>query len=252
MKTETRNIAMWSGPRNLSTALMRSFDQRRDCQVWDEPFYAVYLKLTHIDHPMREAVINEGIGDVEAVIRACVSAPRAPKTVYYQKHMTQHMVSNIPREWMTQVTNAFLIRSPERVLASYAKKREIVNTEDIGYGRQLELFQRVCDHLGHVPVVVDATDIREAPEAMLSLLCERLGISFDRAMISWREGRSESDGIWGEHWYGNIWKSTGFAPPDKMPAPLPDHLAVIRDEILSDYLAIEKYKLKLEDAESSV
>ena len=246
MRSETMNIAMWSGPRNLSTAVMRSFAQRDDCKVWDEPFYATYLVQTGIDHPMRDEIIKDSIGDPRNVIAACTTPPQAPQKLFYQKHMTQHMGRLIDREWIKQVTNAFLIRSPERVLASYAKKRQSVEAEDLGYSRQLELFKLVCDQMGEAPVVIDSTDIRKAPEAMLRLLCERLGIGFDPAMLSWESGPSKDDGIWGKHWYDSIWKSTGFAPPEVNPAPLPGHLRSLCDKIWPDFLAVEKYKIGID------
>jgi len=241
------NIAMWSGPRNLSTALMRSFAQRQDCQVWDEPFYANYLIETGLQHPMREEIIADGISDSQSVIEACLAPPAAPKRVFYQKHMTQHMRPAIDREWMGRVRNAFLIRSPERVLASYAKKRQDVVAEDLGYGRQLELFHRIADQSGEVPIVIDSTDIRKSPRAMLMILCERLGLAFDPAMLSWQSGPSVDDGIWGKHWYDNIWKSTGFAAPDEDPEPLPDHLQRLCEEILPDYLAVKQHKITPEE-----
>ncbi len=247
MQSDILNIAMWSGPRNLSTALMRSFSQRSDCQVWDEPFYATYLVQTGIDHPMRDEVIEEGIVDPAAVISACVAPAKPPKTLFYQKHMTQHMGPGIERGWMGRVQNAFLIRSPEKVLASYAKKRQSVEIEDLGYAKQLELFQLVCDELGQAPIVIDATDIRKSPEAMLGLLCARFEIDFDPAMLAWQAGPSRDDGIWGKHWYDNIWKLTGFAPPEENADPLPDNLQRICDEIRPDYLAVEKFKITLDE-----
>ncbi len=230
----------------MSTALMRSFAQRSDCQVWDEPFYANYLVETGLEHPMREEIIGDGITNSKAVISACVEPPNMPHTVFYQKHMTQHMRPSVEREWMGQVRNAFLIRSPQRVLASYAKKRQDVVADDLGYGRQLELFQRVCDHLGEAAIVIDSTDIRKSPEIMLIALCQRLDIEFEPAMLNWQSGPGADDGIWGKHWYDAIWKSTGFAPPDKDPAPLPDHLQAICDEILPDYLAVKEHRIKID------
>ena len=251
MDAKTLNIAMWSGPRNLSTALMRSFAQRADCQVWDEPFYAAYLVATGIDHPMRQEVIADGISDPSTVISACLERAKKPRTVFYQKHMTLHMGQHrgvaIDRAWMKQVNNAFLIRAPQKVLASYAKKRQTVSAEDLGYQRQLELFEQVCDFTSAAPPVIDSNDIRKAPEAMLRTLCGRLGIDFDPAMLSWEKGPSADDGIWGKHWYDGIWKSTGFAPPEEKSEPLPDNLQALCDEVMGDYLAVEKYKITLEE-----
>ncbi len=239
----TINLAMWSGPRNLSTALMRSFAQRTDCQAWDEPFYAAYLAETGIDHPMREEIIADGMRDPDAVIAACVKPPGPHKTLFFQKHMTLHMTANIDLAWMGRVTNAFLIRSPERVIASYAKKRQSITADDLGYKRQCELFERVADETGTAPIVLDSTDIRKAPEASLKTLCQKLAINFDQAMLSWPLGPAQEDGIWGKHWYDNIWKSTKFAPPDNDPEPLVANLQQLCDEVMPDYNHVARYKL---------
>lgn len=236
-------VAMWSGPRNLSTALMRSFAQRADTRAWDEPFYAAYLKATGARHPMASTVIASGITDPAAVAAACLKLPAAPKTVFYQKHMTHHMIEGFPTDWIGQVTNAFLIRSPERVLASYARKREAVTAEDIGFRMQRILFDKAADRLGHAPPVIDSTDIRRSPETALRALCAALGLSFDPAMLSWRAGPAPEDGVWGRHWYDAIWQSTGFAPPESDPPALPAALRRIADETRPHYEALLRHRL---------
>ena len=235
MERETINLAMWSGPRNLSTAMMRSFAQRSDTQVWDEPFYAAYLKSTGIEHPMREEVIADGISNGAEVAAACLRAPEPPLTVFYQKHMTHHMLEGMDLSWIDKVTNAFLIRAPERVLASYVKKHEDVKAEDIGLRMQRVLFDRAADRLGKAPPVVDSTAIRADPREALGRLCDAVGIVFDPSMLSWKAGPAPEDGVWGSHWYDAIWKSTGFAPPETEIPQLPPHLQRVADETRDDY-----------------
>ena len=221
MKNETR-VAMWSGPRNISTAMMRSFSSRADAIVTDEPFYAAYLERTGLDHPMREDIIAEGETDADKVA-AWLSGPLPEgKSVFYQKHMTHHMIPTMPRGWIDRVENAFLIREPERVLASYVVKRESVELADIGYVAQAEIFDQVADKLGKAPPVIAAGDVRANPRSMLEQLCARLGIAFDEAMLSWKPGIHESDGVWARHWYHQVEKSTGFAPPPAADDPLPE------------------------------
>lgn len=241
MKTKT--IAMWSGPRNLSTALMRSFAQRADCQVWDEPFYAAYLVQTGLDHPMRDEIIADGVSDPAQVIRRCTDKPGKPASLFFQKHMTHHMTPNIDLAWMDTVDHAFLIRAPNRVLASYARKRQSITPEDLGYAKQRELFERVCDKRGEAPAVIDSTDLRCAPRQMLEQLCNKIGIGFDPAMLDWKPGPAKEDGVWGRHWYANIWKSTCFAPPDKAAENLPGALQKIHEVVLKDYEFIKKHKI---------
>ncbi|QYX57007.1 HAD family hydrolase [Roseovarius sp. SCSIO 43702] len=209
-------IAMWSGPRNLSTAMMYSFGARGDCAVVDEPFYAAYLALTGLEHPMRDEVMASQPQDPEDVITSLTgSLPEG--RIQYQKHMSQHMVEGVRRDWIGKVRNVFLIRHPARVIASYAAKRENPTLDDIGFRQQAELFDEAAA-LGDTPVVVDSHDIREAPEPMLRRLCDEIGIRFDPAMLSWPKGGHPADGVWAAHWYGAVHRSTGFAGPE---GPLP-------------------------------
>lgn len=209
------NIAMWSGPRNLSTAMMYAFGARADCTVWDEPFYAAYLRLTGLDHPMRDAIIATGEPDPARVAARC-AAP-ADRPLFYQKHMTHHMVPGVPRDWFTEVAHVFLIRHPARVLASYDRKRERATLDDIGFRQQAEIFDTVRAQ-GLPATVIDSADIRDAPEPMLRALCAALGEAYDPAMTRWPAGGHPDDGVWASHWYDAVHRSTGFAGPE---GPLP-------------------------------
>lgn len=237
-------IAMWSGPRNLSTAMMRAFAQRPDTRCWDEPFYAAYLAATGLQHPMRETVIAAGIADAGEVAAACADAPPAEKPVFYQKHMTHHMLPGFPLDWTDKVTNAFLIRAPEPVLASYVKKHESVGAADIGFAMQRELFERAADRAGSAPPVVDSADIRADPRGTLAALCTALGIAFDPSMLSWKPGPAPEDGVWGPHWYDAIWKSTGFGPAGDDAPELPAHLARIADEVRPHYDHLRRFRVR--------
>ncbi|MEM6423330.1 MAG: HAD family hydrolase, partial [Pseudomonadota bacterium] len=205
-------IVMWSGPRNLSTAMMRSFGARADTRVVDEPFYAAFLAATGIDHPMREAVIAAGETDWHRVAAACAAPPPAG-TIRYEKHMTHHMLDGVALDWLEGAAIAFLIRDPRAVAGSYAAKREAFTLEDLGLVRQAALFDHCTALLGRQPPVVDADDIRRDPAGTLGLLCAVLGIAYDPAMLHWPAGSRETDGVWGAHWYGAVNRSTGFAPP---------------------------------------
>ncbi len=210
-------IAMWSGPRNLSTALMRSFENRSDAAVWDEPFYAAFLAASGVDHPMRDAVIAAYETDPDRVAAACVGPAPDGARVVYQKHMTHHMLAGFPLDWTRHVRNAFLIRRPEAVVASYRAKRERAMLDDLGVARQLELFEEIAARSGAAPAVVDADEIRRAPEATLRRLCRALGIGFEPAMLAWPAGPRASDGLWAAHWYDAVQRSTGFTPPPPVP-----------------------------------
>lgn len=216
--TETRRIAMWSGPRNLSTAMMYSFGARRDCTVMDEPFYAAYLSMTGLVHPMRAEILKAQPIDPVRVEKSLLEPVLTQ--VHYQKHMTQHMIPGMPRSWMAGVINVFLIRHPARVVASYAAKREGPTLEDIGFVQQAALFDYAVS-LGQAPVVVDSADIRQDPEGKMKQLCAAIGLEWDDAMLKWPAGGHPSDGVWASHWYGAVHRSTGFAGAEGA-LPVPD------------------------------
>lgn len=209
-------IAMWSGPRNLSTAMMYAFGARADFSVMDEPFYAPYLAASGADHPMAAQIIAAHETDPASVAQACL-CDGAPHL--YMKHMPHHMLSGFPIDWAEDCINIHLIRHPARVIASYAAKREAPTLEDIGYVQQADLYQRLGG------IVIDSTDIRARPEAMLRALCEAIGLAFDPSMLHWPAGPRVEDGIWARHWYGAVHSSTGI---DGAEGPVPDVLPALQ------------------------
>lgn len=235
---------MWSGPRNLSTAMMRAFENRVDCAVSDEPFYAAYLAETGLDHPMRDEVLASQPADWRDVTEQLVGDAPDGSAMWYQKHMTHHMLPDFGREWIAECRNAFLIRNPVRVLASYVKSRETVTLADIGVVQQSELFDAVANRLGHAPPVIDAADVLADPARALGALCAALGIDFDPAMLSWPAGKRASDGVWAPAWYAGVEASTGFAAPGGNEVPvLPTHLAEIAAEAEDHYRRLAAFRL---------
>jgi hypothetical protein len=243
---EPLRVAMWSGPRNVSTAMMRAFGARADCAVSDEPFYAAYLAATGLDHPMRDEVIASQPTDWREVASAMLGPVPGGKAVWYQKHMTHHMLPDFGRDWIEGLSNAFLIRAPEAALASYARKRPgPLGLDEIGLPAQLALFERAADQLGRVPPVIDGRDVQADPRGMLSALCAALELAFDVAMLAWPPGRRDSDGVWAPAWYAEVEKSTGFAPPAVEPGfdDLPDSLKAIAEAARPLYESLARHKL---------
>lgn len=236
-------IAMWSGPRNLSTAMMYSFGARGDCAVLDEPFYAAYLQITGLNHPMRDQVIASQPTDPVRVARSLLDPIPAQKPHFYQKHMCQHMVEGIPRDWMGAVRNVFLIRHPARVIASFGAKYDAMTLADIGFTQQTELYHHVRA-LGQEPIVIDSADIRRNPEPMLRALCDALGLEWDAAMLGWPAGGHAADGVWAKVWYDAVHRSTGFAGAE---GPLPDltpEQADLCAQALPHHERLERLKLR--------
>lgn len=217
-------VAMWSGPRTVSTALMRSFGARADTLVVDEPLYAHYLTVTGLDHPGREDVVAGQPTRWEDVVAALTGPLPRRVSVYYQKHMAHHLLPNVGREWLGRVRNAFLVRDPAQVVASYARVRGRPDLADLGYPQQLEIFR------GYGGPVLDAADLLRDPPGVLRRLCRALDVPFDQAMLSWPPGRRETDGVWAPHWYAAVEASTGFAPYRPTRADVPPHLAGLVDE----------------------
>jgi len=205
-------IAMWSGPRNISTAMMRAWGNRDDTVVVDEPLYAYYLHATGKAHPGADNVIATGETDWRKVVAHLTGPVPNGKRIFFQKQMTHHLLPEVDREWLGAMTNWFLIRDPREVISSYVKKREDPALEDLGFVQQAELFEFVRTHTSGIPPVVDAKDVLKNPERMLRLLCGAVGVEFSESMLSWPSGLCETDGVWAKHWYGEVAKTSSFRP----------------------------------------
>jgi hypothetical protein len=236
-------IAMWSGPRNISTALMRSWGNRSDTAVWDEPLYAFYLRATAIDHPGAAEVIAHHEPDWRKVVAALVGAVPGDKPIFYQKHMAHHLLPQVSRDWLGLVTHAFLIRDPREMLTSLVKILPEPTLFDTGLPQQLEIFALVRSWSGRVPPVVDAREILESPRQMLGLLCKALGVAFDEAMLQWPPGRRPTDGIWAKYWYDAVERSTTFEPYRPKNEPVPAHLHGLLDRCLEIYDELHRHRI---------
>jgi hypothetical protein len=237
-------IAMWSGPRNISTAMMRSWGNRDDCVVVDEPLYAHYLQATGKPHPGAAEVIASGETNWRKVVGDLAGRIPGGKRIYYQKHMTHHLLPDMDREWLGRLTNCFLIRHPREVLASYTKVIETPELKDTGFPQQSEIFEWVWKEIGSVPPVIDAADVLRNPRRTLGLLCDAVDVEFQDAMLSWPPGPRASDGVWAKHWYAEVEKSTGFRPHSPKQIDLPERLEAIYAECLEDYELLYPHRLR--------
>lgn len=238
-------IALWSGPRNLSTALMRSFSSRADCVVSDEPFYAAYLAARpDLDHPGRDEVVASQPTDWRVVAEQLTTGePPLARPVWYQKHMAHHMRPEMLGPWLDSLTHAFLIRHPGRVIASYAKVAAGMTLFETGLPWQARLFEHIRASTGVTPPVIDADQLRRAPELTLRALCAALGLAWDPAMLAWPAGPHPQDGVWARHWYANTWSSTGFTT-DLTPEGEPSRPDVpFYDEALALYAQLRAHVL---------
>ena len=240
----TIRIAMWSGPRNISTAMMRSFGARTDCAVSDEPFYGAFLKASGEPHPMAEETIADMDCDWRGVLATQSGAAPDDKPVWYQKHMPHHMVGDVDIADMPNHRHAFLIRDPDRVVASYRAKNELREAEMLGFAQLRDYFERETDRTGFAAPVVDSDAILRNPARVLEALCGALGIAWDQAMLSWSKGPHPEDGVWGSHWYDKVNASTGFGNP---PGALPELDGEVRktaDACREDYEFLREYAIE--------
>lgn len=211
-------IACWSGPRNISTALMRSWSSRSDTFVSDEPFYGHYLKETGLNHPMKEKIINNYPTHYQEIVKNINSTIPNDKTIWYQKHMAHHLTDSISSEnllWIENFKNCILIRHPKDVINSYVKKNSLSNVSELGYPQQLRILQLLQKKKLKF-YIIDSDHLLDNPEKELSDWCKYLGIDFDKKMLSWEKGGHKNDGIWGKHWYNNINNSTKFLKKEKV------------------------------------
>jgi len=244
VKDNIIRIAMWSGPRNISTAMMRSFEARGDTYVTDEAFYSHYLLKTGIDHPGRNEIIAGHESDWKIVVEWLTGSVPGQKLIWYQKHMAHHMLPNIDIEWTTGFRNCFLIREPREVLISYTKKRESVELKDTGFQQQVKLFDYISESTGVIPAVVDAKDVLEHPESILSQLCEYFDIDFTDEMLKWEPGLRETDGVWAKHWYDSVEKTTGFGEYRPKSESVPSDLEPLLEQCRHFYSLLHNRRIR--------
>ncbi|MGA8278354.1 MAG: hypothetical protein WB784_09175 [Rhodanobacteraceae bacterium] len=237
-------VAMWSGPRNISTAMMRAWENRDDCVVSDEPLYAHYLAHTGAEHPGRETVIAAGETDWRKVAATLIGPVPDARAIWYQKHMSHHLLAHVDHDWIHTLDNAFLIRDPAAVVASYLRSRTAVEAEDIGLLQEAALFDELAQKSGDAPPVIDADEFLGAPETQLRALCARFGVDFSDRMLHWPAGPRASDGVWAPHWYAAVWKSTGFASVQRREVRLDDAAARVADTCRPHYEHLYRYRLR--------
>jgi hypothetical protein len=241
--TRQVRIAMWSGPRNISTAMMRAWGNRKDTFVVDEPFYAYYLKATGKEHPGAREVIATGEIDWRKVVAQLTGPIPKDKRIFFQKQMTHHLLPEVDRQWLDGVTNCFLIRDPRDVIASYIKKRENPALEDLGYVQQADIFDFVRARAKSISPILDAKDVLENPERMLRLLCNAISVEFSESMLSWPPGFRETDGVWSKHWYGEVARTTSFRVCRPKHDEVPERLCEIYERCCECYERLYEYRL---------
>ena len=237
-------VAMWSGPRNISTAMMRAFENRPDTVVVDEPLYAAFLVRTGIDHPARETVIASQPTDLASAVAGLFAPLPGGRHVHYAKHMAHHVSRDMDLRWTLRLRNVLLIREPSEVVASYVRSREACEPDDIGLPQQAWLLE-LWDSAGSEVPILDARDFLAAPEAHLRWLCGWLGIEFSERMLSWPAGPRDSDGVWAPHWYGSVWASTGFEPRLERPVTLSEHDAAVAEACRPVYEALHARRVRV-------
>ena len=238
-------IAMWSGPRNLSTAMMRSFENRKDTVVLDEPFYAHYLSVTKLNHPGRDEILDFQSTNWNEVVEKCTNTSFHEKNLCYQKHMAQHNLQGFDISWIKDVQNCILIRDPKCVIASYGKKLPIEDKRHLGYIQQAEIIEFLEKERGITPPIIDADDILKNPESMMKKLCNVLDIDFYKSMLRWPAGARDSDGVWGAYWYEGVYESTGFKPYTKKEVDLNQKLNDVYEKCKKHYDSFYKKRIKL-------
>lgn len=241
----TVRLAMWSGPRNISTAMMRSWENRPDCEVVDEPFYACYLKHSGVVHPMQDEILASQPTDWQAVADS-LTVDLDGYDLFYQKHMTHHMLDGVSLDWCRELKHCFLIRNPADVIHSYLQKRDEINSDDIGIQRQHALYHQITTLTGQEIPIIDSRDVLMNPDGLLRAVCERLDLPFSSRMLRWPAGRRDSDGIWASHWYHAVEASTGFMPWREHETLADDSAQALAEENMPYYQRLHDRRLRID------
>ncbi len=242
--SQVRHIAIWSGPRNISTAMMRSWGNRADTFICDEPLYAHYLLKSGADHPGRDEVIAAHETDWRKVVAWLTGPVPENRAIFYQKHMSHHLLPEIERHWLAKLTHAFLIRAPREMLTSLIRNVPKPTLADTGLPQQIEIIELVRERTGYTPPIVDARDVLENPKRMLGLLCDALNVPFDDRMLSWPAGRRSTDGVWAKYWYDAVEKTTSFGRYKPKDEQVPDELSGVLAECERCYAEMYERRIR--------
>ena len=234
-------IACWSGPRNISTALMRSWSSRDDTFVIDEPFYAYYLSKTQLKHPMFNEIINHYSCNYNEIVKNLLGKIPDDKKIYYQKHMAHHLIDLNKIDWIKKCENCFLIRHPKEVIHSYTAKNNLNSIEELGYPQQYAIIQ-LLKKANKSFVVIESSELLDNPRITLMNWCKKIDIKFNRSMLNWEKGNHENDGIWWKHWYDNVIKSTSFQKNSKKDITIENKYDSIYNESMNYYRYFQKFK----------
>lgn len=234
-------ISLWSGPRNVSTALMYSFAQRDDMIVVDEPLYAHYLSNTDVDHIGKEVILKDMNNDGDEVIKSILNKKRQKFT--FLKNMAHHWIK-LNNEYLNNMENIFLIRDPEEMLPSLNQQLSNPTLRDTALKKQVEVYDYLVQ-TGGAPTIIDSKDLLQDPKAMLIAICDRLTVPFDEKMLRWKVGARPEDGVWAKYWYHNVHKSEGFSSYKKKDGPFPEHLKPLLKECKPYYKFLSDNSLKL-------
>ena len=227
-------IACWSGPRNISTALMRSWSSRNDSFVSDEPFYAYYLRKLQLKHPMYKEIIGYYPNTYDDVVTSLTSEIPNDKEHWYQKHMAHHLIDLDNIHWIKKFENCILIRHPKDVIRSYIKKNRLIHVDELGYPQQYKIM-KYLDSIGKKFIVIDSNILLSNPEKILSQWCSSINLEFDISMLKWQKGNHSQDGIWWKHWYDNVITTTHFQKFSANQDELDKKYQSIYDEALDYY-----------------
>lgn len=243
MVDDATRIAMWSGPRNISTALMRSWGNRPDTFVCDEPLYAYYLTRVDVDHPGAAEIVEHHETDSSKVVAWLTGPIPEGREIFYQKHMAHHLLDDVERGWLSDVVNCFLIRDPREMLLSLSKVLPDPQLRDTGLEQQVEIFDRISEQTGTRPPVIDSKDVLLDPPRMLARLCDAIGVPYRESMLAWPAGRRETDGVWAPHWYSSVERSTGFQGYQARADLLPERLEPLLEQCLPFYRRLFEHRL---------
>tara|TARA_B100001287_G_C22680324_1_gene529966 strand:+ start:936 stop:1646 length:711 start_codon:yes stop_codon:yes gene_type:complete len=234
-------ISCWSGPRNISTALMRSWSSRKDTFVTDEPFYGYYLKETKLKHPMHKEIINKYSSNYNEIVNYLVGEIPKNKKIWYQKHMAHHILDLSSIDWISYCENCILLRHPEEVISSYTKKNKLNSVEELGYLQQYEIVN-FLKKINKSFIIIDSKELLNNPEKTLSDWCQKINIKFDKSMLTWKEGHHINDGIWWKRWYNNVVKTTGFHKYEKKDINIEKKYDSIYNESMKYYSYLKEIK----------
>ncbi len=237
---------LWAVPRSTSTAFEWMMRQRGDLNCVHEPFGEAWYQG---EQPLWPRVAADSVRTPGLTLESVWQnlQAMANEGPVFSKDFAHYITSLWDKEFLANFNHSFLIRDPAKTITSMYKHWPDFDEAELGFAEQRELFDKLSDHLGAPPPLIDSDDLLEDPHNIIERWCDAIGIPFIESALSWTPGARDEVSWWdGGAFHENLRNSDGLKPQERRYVEmdqLPDRVKNIYDRVLLHYDYLYEHRL---------